>query len=293
MATRLDGKIVAEAVREGLRARIAGLKTRGVVPCLTVTIVGDDPASHIYVNSKDKAAKDLGIEARTFRFPDTTSQAEIEEHVRKLSADPSVHGILVQSPLPKGLDESAVVDRIAPEKDVDGFHPHNVGLLALDRPGHRPCTPWGVIRMLAHYGIETRGKKAVVIGRSDIVGRPMANLLLHKGLQGDATVTVAHSRTGDLAAVVREADIVVAAIGRPEFVKASWIKPGAVVIDVGINRVDDPSTSKGYRVVGDVEAATESVASALTPVPGGVGPMTIGLLLSNTVDAAERLNPVA
>lgn len=291
MATRLDGKLVAEAVREGLRARIEALKTRGITPCLTVTLVGDDPASHIYVNSKDKAARDLGIEARTFRFPADTTQSDLEAHVRKLSADPAVHGILVQSPLPKGLDEAAVVDAIAPEKDVDGFHPQNVGLLALDRPGHRPCTPWGVIRMLAHNGIETRGRKAVVIGRSDIVGRPMANLLLHKGPQGDATVTVAHSRTPDLPAVVREADIVVAAIGKPEFVKASWIKPGAVVIDVGINRVEDATSPKGYRVVGDVEAAAESVASALTPVPGGVGPMTIALLLSNTVDAAERLNP--
>ncbi len=293
MATRLDGKLVAEAVREGLRARIEALKIRGITPCLTVTLVGDDPASHIYVNSKDKAARDLGIEARTFRFPADTTQSDLEAHVRKLSADPAVHGILVQSPLPKGLDEAAVVDAIAPAKDVDGFHPQNVGLLALDRPGHRPCTPWGVIRMLAHNGIETRGRKAVVIGRSDIVGRPMANLLLHKGPQGDATVTVAHSRTPDLPAVVREADIVVAAIGKPEFVKASWIKPGAVVIDVGINRVEDATSPKGYRVVGDVEAAAESVASALTPVPGGVGPMTIALLLSNTVDAAERLNPAA
>ena len=292
MATRLDGKVVAEAVREGLRARIGALKERGITPCLAVVLVGDDPASHIYVNSKDKAARDLGIEARTFRFPASISQEELETHVRHLSHDPLVHGILVQSPLPKGLDESAVVDVIAPAKDVDGFHPENVGLLVLDRPGHRPCTPWGVIRMLSHYGLETRGKKAVVIGRSDIVGRPMANLLLHKGPQGDATVTVAHSRTPDLAAVVREADVVIAAIGKPEFVKASWIKPGAVVIDVGINRVEDASNPKGYRVVGDVEAAAESVASAMSPVPGGVGPMTIGLLLSNTVDAAERLNKV-
>jgi len=290
MATRLDGKIVAESVRESLRGRIETLKARGIVPCLSVTIVGDDPSSHIYVNSKDKAARDLGIEARTFRFPADISQPDLEAHIRKLSADPAIHGILVQSPLPKGLDEAAVVDQIAPAKDVDGFHPENVGLLVLDRPGHRPCTPWGVIRMLAHYGIETRGKKAVVVGRSDIVGRPMANLLLHKSPQGDATVTVAHSRTPDLASVVREADIVVAAIGKPEFVKASWIKPGAVVIDVGINRVEDATSPKGYRVVGDVEAATESVASALTPVPGGVGPMTIALLLSNTVDAAERIS---
>jgi len=213
------------------------------------------------------------------------------EHIAKLNADPTVHGILVQMPLPKGYDANEVIDAIDPNKDVDGFHPVNVGLLQLDRPGHRPCTPWGVIKILEHYGISTAGKKAVVIGRSDIVGRPMAGLLLHKGTQGDATVTVAHSRTPDLEAVVREADIVVAAIGRPEFVKGSWIKEGAVVVDVGINRVEDASAAKGYRVVGDVAFADASLrASAITPVPGGVGVMTIGMLLSNTVDAAERLS---
>lgn len=288
---RLEGKSVAEAIRASLAPRVQALKARGVTPCLSVTLVGEDPSSQIYVNSKDKAAKELGIEARTFRLPATTTQAELEAHIRKLSADPSVHGILVQSPLPKGLDEAKVVDCIHPAKDVDGFHPTNVGLLSLDRPGHRPCTPWGVIQLLKHYDLPTAGKRAVVIGRSDIVGRPMASLLLHKGAFGDATVTVAHSRTPDLPAVVREADIVVAAIGKAEFVKASWLKPGAVVIDVGINRVEDASSPKGYRVVGDVEyeAATQ-VASAVTPVPGGVGLMTIALLLSNTVDAAERLS---
>jgi methylenetetrahydrofolate dehydrogenase (NADP+)/methenyltetrahydrofolate cyclohydrolase len=288
---RLEGKSVAESVRAGLAPRVQALIARGVTPCLSVTLVGDDPSSQIYVNSKDKAAKELGIEARTFRLPATTTQAELEAHIRKLSADPTVHGILVQSPLPKGLDEAKVVDCIHPAKDVDGFHPTNVGLLSLDRPGHRPCTPWGVVQLLKHYNLPTAGKRAVVIGRSDIVGRPMASLLLHKGAFGDATVTVAHSRTPDLPAVVREADIVVAAIGKPEFVKASWLKPGAVVIDVGINRVEDTSSPKGYRVVGDVEyeAATQ-VASAVTPVPGGVGLMTIALLLSNTVDAAERLS---
>ena len=288
---RLEGKTVAEAIRASLAPRVQALKARGITPCLSVTLVGDDPSSQIYVNSKDKAAKELGIEARTFRLPASTTQAELEAHIRKLSADPSVHGILVQSPLPKGLDEAKVVDCIAPAKDVDGFHPTNVGLLSLDRPGHRPCTPWGVIQLLKHYNLPTAGKRAVVIGRSDIVGRPMASLLLHKGAFGDATVTVAHSRTPDLPSVVKEADIVVAAIGKPEFVKASWLKPGAVVIDVGINRVEDATSPKGYRVVGDVEyeAATQ-VASAVTPVPGGVGLMTIALLLSNTVDAAERLS---
>ncbi len=288
---RLEGKSVAEAIRAGLAPRVQALKARGITPCLSVTLVGEDPSSQIYVNSKDKAAKELGIEARTFRLPAATTQADLEAHIRKLSADPSVHGILVQSPLPKGLDEAKVVDCIDPAKDVDGFHPTNVGLLSLDRPGHRPCTPWGVIQLLKHYDLPTAGKRAVVIGRSDIVGRPMASLLLHKGAFGDATVTVAHSRTPDLPAVVREADIVVAAIGKAEFVKASWLKPGAVVIDVGINRVEDSTSPKGYRVVGDVEyeAATQ-VASAVTPVPGGVGLMTIALLLSNTVDAAERLS---
>ena len=287
----MEGKPVVEALRSGLVARVAALKARGVVPCLTVTLVGDDPSSHIYVKAKDKDAKELGIESRTFRFPATMTQADLEAHVRKLSTDPTVHGILVQSPLPKGLDEAKVVDCIDPAKDVDGVHPTNVGLLSLDRPGHRSCTPWGVIQVLKHYGIRTAGKRAVVIGRSDIVGKPMANLLIHKGEFGDATLTVAHSRTPDLAAVVREADIVVAAIGKPEFVKGSWLKPGAVVVDVGINRVDDPTLPKGYKVVGDVEFATaKDVASAITPVPGCVGLMTRAMLMSNTVDAAERLS---
>lgn len=287
----MEGKPVVEALRAGLVARIQALKARGITPCLTVTLVGDDPSSHIYVNAKDKDAKELGIESRTYRFPATMSQADLEAHVRKLSEDPAVHGILVQSPLPKGLDEARVVDCIHPAKDVDGFHPQNVGLLCLDRPGHRSCTPWGVIQVLKHYGISTSGKRAVVIGRSDIVGRPMANLLIHKGVLGDATLTVAHSRTPDLAAVVREADIVVAAIGKPEFVKGSWLKPGAVVVDVGINRVEDATLPKGYKVVGDVEFATaKEVASAITPVPGCVGLMTRAILMSNTVDAAERLS---
>jgi len=288
---RLEGKPVAESVRAGLKPRVQALVARGVTPCLSVTLVGDDPSSQIYVNSKDKAAKELGIEARTYRLLATTTQADLEAHVRKLSSDPSVHGILVQSPLPKGLDEAAVVDLIDPRKDVDGFHPTNVGQLSLDRPGHRPCTPWGVIQLLKHYALPTSGKRAVVIGRSDIVGRPMASLLLHKGAFGDATVTVAHSKTADLPSVVREADIVVAAIGKAQFVQAGWLKPGAVVIDVGINRVDDPSSPKGYRVVGDVDyEGASKVASAVTPVPGGVGLMTIALLMSNTVDAAERLS---
>ncbi|MBK9577905.1 MAG: bifunctional 5,10-methylenetetrahydrofolate dehydrogenase/5,10-methenyltetrahydrofolate cyclohydrolase [Fibrobacterota bacterium] len=287
----LAGKPVVDALRAGLLARIQALKERGITPCLTVTLVGDDPSSHIYVNAKDKDAKELGIESHTYRFPATMSQADLEAHVRKLSADPKVHGILVQSPLPKGLDESRVVDCIDPTKDVDGFHPQNVGLLCLDRPGHRSCTPWGVIQVLKHYGISTAGKRAVVIGRSDIVGRPMANLLIHKGALGDATLTVAHSRTADLASVVREADIVVAAIGKAEFVKGSWLKPGAVVIDVGINRVEDASIPKGYKVVGDVEfSSAQEVASAITPVPGCVGLMTRAILMSNTVDAAERLS---
>jgi methylenetetrahydrofolate dehydrogenase (NADP+) / methenyltetrahydrofolate cyclohydrolase len=287
----MEGKPVVEALRVGLNTRIAALKAKGVVPCLAVTLVGDDPSSHIYVNAKDKDAKELGIESRTFRFPADMTQADLEAHVRKLSADPSIHGILVQSPLPKGLDEAKVVDCIDPAKDVDGFHPTNVGLLSLDRPGHRSCTPWGVIQVLKHYGVRTAGKRAVVIGRSDIVGKPMANLLIHKGEFGDATLTVAHSRTPDLASVVREADIVVAAIGKAEFVKGSWLKPGAVVVDVGINRVEDASLPKGYKVVGDVEFATaKEVASAITPVPGCVGLMTRAILMSNTVDAAERLS---
>ncbi len=287
----LEGKSVAEAIRQNLAPRVQALREKGITPCLSVTLVGEDPSSQIYVNSKDKAAKELGIEAKTFRLSASISQADLEAHIQKLSADPTIHGILVQSPLPKGLDEAKVVDCIDPRKDVDGFHPTNVGLLSLDRPGHRPCTPWGVIQLLKHYNLPTTGKRAVVIGRSDIVGRPMASLLLHKGAFGDATVTVAHSRTPDLAAVVREADFVIAAIGKARFVQASWLKPGAVVIDVGINRVPDESSPKGYRVVGDVDyEGASQVASAVTPVPGGVGLMTIALLLSNTVDAAEHLS---
>lgn len=287
----MRGKPVVESIRKELAVRIQALRERGVVPCLSVTLVGEDPSSQIYVNAKDKDAHELGIESRTFRLPATTTQADLEAHVRALSADPSVHGILVQSPLPKGLDEARVVDCIDPRKDVDGFHPTNVGLLSLDRPGHRSCTPWGVIQILKHYDQPTSGKRAMVIGRSDIVGRPMASLLLHKGAFGDATVTVAHSRTPDLPAVVREADIVVAAIGKPEFVKGSWLKPGAIVVDVGINRVPDPHSPRGYKVVGDVEFSSASlVASAITPVPGSVGLMTRAILMSNTVDAAERLS---
>ncbi len=291
MTQILEGKPVVAAIHEALKVRIAALKARGVTPCLAVTLVGDDPSSHIYVNAKDNDAKKLGIESRTYRFPADMTQADLEAHVKKLSDDPSVHGILVQSPIPKGLDEARVVECIDPRKDVDGFHPTNVGLLSLERPGHRSCTPWGVIQVLRHYGIPVRGKRAVVIGRSDIVGKPMASLLLHKSEFGDATVTVAHSRTPDLPAVVREADLVIAAIGKPEFVKGSWIKPGAVVVDVGINRVEDASLPKGYRVVGDVEfEAAKQVASAITPVPGCVGLMTRAMLMSNTIDAAEWLS---
>lgn len=286
----IDGSGIAKKVHEETKARIAKLKERGVTPGLAVVLVGEDPASVAYVRSKDKRAAELGLHSVKHELPASTTQEELLALVAKLNADPAIHGILVQSPPPKHIDEAAIVRAIDPAKDVDGFHPINVAKLALDDPsGFVPCTPLGCQRLLVEAGVETRGARAVVLGRSMIVGKPMALLLMAKGPGGDATVTVAHSRSRDLAAITREADILIAAIGRPGFVTADMVKDGAAVIDVGINRVEDPSTAKGYRIVGDVDF--ENVApkcSAITPVPGGVGPMTIAMLMANTVTAAER-----
>ena len=287
---RIDGVAIAAKVLEETKLRVELLRARGIRPGLAVVLVGDDPASRAYVRSKDKKAADLGLHSVKKELPASTTQAELLAIVEELNADPAVHGILVQSPPPPHINEAEIVSAIDPRKDVDGFHPVNVGKLAMDDPtGFVPCTPLGCIRLLAEAGIETAGRKAVIVGRSMIVGKPMALLLMRKGPGGDATVTVAHSRTKDLAAVTREADIVIAAIGRPHFLGSDHIREGAVVIDVGINRVDDPTSPKGYRLVGDVdyEAVAERCA-AITPVPGGVGPMTIAMLLSNTVTAAER-----
>lgn len=287
---RIDGTAIAAKVLEETKLRAAALLERGVRPGLAVVLVGDDPASRAYVRSKDKKAAELGFHSVKKELPASTTQAGLLAVVEDLNRDDSVHGILVQSPPPPHINEAEIVRAIAPRKDVDGFHPENVGKLAMDDPtGFVPCTPMGCIRLLAEAGIETSGRKAVIVGRSMIVGKPMALLLMRKGPGGDATVTVAHSRTKNLAAVTREADIVIAAIGRPHFLGSDHIREGAVVIDVGINRVDDPASPKGYRLVGDVDYdAVAERCAAITPVPGGVGPMTIAMLMSNTVTAAER-----
>ena len=288
---RIDGAAVAAKVMEETKARIAALAKRGVRPGLAVVLVGDDPASRAYVRSKDRKAAELGLHSVKHELPADTSQATLLALVAELNADPAVHGILVQSPPPPQINEAEVVLAIDPRKDVDGFHPVNVAKLAMEDPtGFVPCTPLGCIRLLQEAGIETAGKSAVVVGRSMIVGKPMALLLMKRGPGGDATVTVAHSRTRNLAEVTRGADIVIAAIGRPHFLSAEHIREGAVVIDVGINRVDDPANPKGYRLVGDVDYdAVASKCAAITPVPGGVGPMTISMLMANCVTAAERL----
>ena len=288
---RIDGAAVAAKVMEETKARIAALAKRGVRPGLAVVLVGDDPASRAYVRSKDRKAAELGLHSVKHELPADTSQATLLALVAELNADPAVHGILVQSPPPPQINEAEVVLAIDPRKDVDGFHPVNVAKLAMEDPtGFVPCTPLGCVRLLQEAGIETAGKSAVVVGRSMIVGKPMALLLMKRGPGGDATVTVAHSRTRNLAEVTRGADIVIAAIGRPHFLGAEHIREGAVVIDVGINRVDDPTHPKGYRLVGDVDYdAVASKCAAITPVPGGVGPMTIAMLMANCVTAAERL----
>jgi len=284
----LDGAALARTIRAEVGAAVA--KAAGSTPPgLAAVLVGDDPASAVYVRSKGKACEEAGMHSETIRLPKETSEAELLAVVDRLNADPGIHGILVQLPLPKQIDSEKVLRRVDPAKDVDGFHPVNVGKLVTgDRTAFRPATPYGVQQMLIRSGIETKGAHAVIVGRSNIVGKPMANLLIQQGPGGDATVTVCHSRTRDLPAVTRSADILIAAIGKPEFVTADMVRPGAVVIDVGINRVDDPSQPKGYRLVGDVAFGPVSeVASWITPVPGGVGPMTIAMLLANTVTAAK------
>ena len=288
---RIDGAAVAAKVLEETKQRVDALRQSGIQPGLAVVLVGDDPASRAYVRSKDRKAAELGLHSVKEELPADTTQDQLLALVEKLTADPAIHGILVQSPPPPQIDEAAIVRAIDPRKDVDGFHPVNVAKLALEDPsGFVPCTPLGCIRLLQESGIETAGKNAVVVGRSMIVGKPMALLLMKRGPGGDATVTIAHSRTKNLAAVTRAADIVIAAIGRPHFLGSDHIREGAVVIDVGINRIDDPSNPKGYRLVGDVDYdAVADRCAAITPVPGGVGPMTIAMLMSNCVTAAERL----
>lgn len=289
MSELISGKIISAQINEELCLEVKQLKTKGIEPCLAVVLVGEDPASEVYVRNKKRTGEEIGMRSIGHNLPDTTTQRELETLIQSLNADPAVHGILCQFPLPEGLDETKVIQTIAPEKDVDGLHPLNAGLIAMGIPKFISCTPYGVLQMLKRSGISTSGKNAVVLGRSNLVGRPIATLLSSKGW--DATVTVCHSRTSDLAEVTSQADILIAAIGIPEFVKANMVKPGAVVIDVGINPIDDPNKAKGTRLVGDV--AFEEVAakaSFITPVPGGVGPMTIAMLMVNTVNAARWQN---
>ena len=285
----IDGIAIAAKVRARVAEDTAKLREKGVTPGLTAVLIGDDPASSVYVASKERACKEAGMKGQSIRLPASTSEEALLALIDTLNNDPTVHGILVQMPLPKQISEQKVIRRIAPAKDVDGFHPFNVGkLFTGDADGFAPCTPAGVQVMLAEAGIDTTGKHAVIIGRSNIVGKPMAALLIQSGKSANCTVTICHSRTPDLAAHTRRADILIAAIGKPEMVTGDMVKPGAVVIDVGINRVDDPSAPKGYRIVGDVHFEQVSqVASRISPVPGGVGRMTIAMLLANTVRAAQ------
>ncbi|HEY2630694.1 MAG TPA: bifunctional methylenetetrahydrofolate dehydrogenase/methenyltetrahydrofolate cyclohydrolase FolD [Usitatibacter sp.] len=279
-ATLIDGKAIAAIYRQEFAVRCARLKERGVVPGLAVLLVGEDPASQVYVRNKALACNATGIHSEVHALPATTTQPELIAFVERLNADPAIHGILVQLPLPKPLDARVVIEAILPEKDVDGFHYFNVGSLVVGEPAFYPCTPWGVMKMLEHEGIAIEGAHAVVVGRSTIVGKPMALLLLNAG----ATVTICHSKTRDLGAMTRQADILVAAVGKARMIKAGMVKPGAVVIDVGINRLPDG------KLAGDVDfEAVREVASRITPVPGGVGPMTIAMLLGNTVKSAERV----
>jgi methylenetetrahydrofolate dehydrogenase (NADP+)/methenyltetrahydrofolate cyclohydrolase len=286
----IDGTAVGKEMRAELAGDIGTLRRGGVIPGLAVVLVGDNPASHVYVRMKGKACDEAGLYHETIKLPKATTEAELVALVERLNADPKIHGILVQLPLPPQIDGRRVLHRIDPRKDVDGFHPENVGKVSVGDPtGFRPATPYGVQQLLVRSRVETTGRHAVVVGRSNIVGRPMAALLLHDGPGGNATVTVCHSRTRHIADVTRLADILIVAIGKPEFVTGDMIKPGAVVIDVGVNRVDDPSLKQGYRLVGDVAfAEAKRVAAAVTPVPGGVGPMTITMLLYNTVQAARQ-----
>lgn len=287
----IQGAKVAAAVLEECQRDIKELAAQGKKPGLAVVLVGDDPASRAYVRSKDKKCRELGLHSVKHELPADTTQEQLLALVAELNADPSIHGILVQSPPPPHIDESAVVNAIDPRKDVDGFHPVNVAKLTLEDPsGFVPCTPAGCLRLLQDAGVATEGAHVVVLGRSMIVGKSVALLLMAKGPTGNATVTVAHSRTKNLADLTRTADIIIAAIGRPHFLKADMVKEGAVIIDVGINRVEDPGSPKGYKIVGDVDFdAVAPKCRAITPVPGGVGPMTIAMLMASTVKACRQL----
>ncbi|NCC50420.1 MAG: bifunctional methylenetetrahydrofolate dehydrogenase/methenyltetrahydrofolate cyclohydrolase FolD [Spartobacteria bacterium] len=285
----LDGKAIAQEMREEIKARVAELTRQGVIPGLGVLLVGDDPASRSYVTAKEKACDKAGMYSSEVRLPVEATREQILNVVRVFNEDEKIHGILVQLPLPESSIEQEVIETIVPHKDVDGFHPVNVGRMLLGLPAYLPCTPHGILHILKRSGIPTEGAHVVIVGRSNIVGRPLANMLTLKNDMGNATVTMCHTRTRNLADLTVQADIVIAAAGRPDTITANMIKEGAVVIDVGVNRVEDASRERGYRLVGDVDFdAIKEKASAVTPVPGGVGPMTITMLLYNTVEAAAR-----
>jgi methylenetetrahydrofolate dehydrogenase (NADP+)/methenyltetrahydrofolate cyclohydrolase len=284
----IDGKKIAADMRAELKQEIARLKKQGIVPGLGVVLVGDDPASQSYVTAKGRACEDIGIYSEDIRLPASTPQKELMSLVQKMNNDPKINGILVQLPLPKGLDESEVLLAIDPAKDVDGFHPVNVGKMMIGEKAFLPCTPHGVVQLLIRSGVTIEGAEVVIVGRSNLVGKPLANMLIQKKANANATVTICHTRTKDLSSHTKHADILVAAAGRPNTITAEMVKKGAVVIDVGVNRVDDATKKKGYRLVGDVDfEAVREKASLITPVPGGVGPMTITMLLYNTVESAK------
>jgi methylenetetrahydrofolate dehydrogenase (NADP+)/methenyltetrahydrofolate cyclohydrolase len=288
-AAVIDGKEIAKAIRDELVIEVQRMKAQGVTPGLGVILVGEDPASRSYVTAKEKACHEIGIFSDDNRLPATTRQQDLIALVKKMNADPKINGILVQLPLPKHLDESEVLLAIDPDKDVDGFHPMNVGRMVIGEKAFLPCTPHGVVQMLARSGVQIDGAHVVIVGRSNIVGKPLANMLIAKGKHANATVTVCHTRTKDIASLTRQADIVIAAVGRPNTVTADMIRDGAVVVDVGVNRVEDATKKQGFRLVGDVDfEGCKEKARMITPVPGGVGPMTITMLLYNTVESAKR-----
>jgi methylenetetrahydrofolate dehydrogenase (NADP+)/methenyltetrahydrofolate cyclohydrolase len=285
----IDGRQIAAQMREELKQRIAVLRQRGIQPGLAVILAGDDPASQSYVKSKAKACAEIGIYSVDNRLPAAVSEEELLSRIEQFNRNERVHGILVQLPLPEHIDEMRVLMAISPEKDVDGFHPVNVGKMVIGQRCFLPCTPHGIVQMLVRSGVQLEGAEVVIVGRSNIVGKPLANLLIQKSRLGNATVTVCHTKTRNLAEHVQRADIVIAAAGRPRTITAEMVREGAVVIDVGVNRVEDPAAKNGYRLVGDVDfESVQQKASMITPVPGGVGPMTITMLLYNTVESAER-----
>jgi methylenetetrahydrofolate dehydrogenase (NADP+)/methenyltetrahydrofolate cyclohydrolase len=288
-ATIMDGKLIAQQIRDELQQEVAKMKTQGVIPGLSVILVGENPASKSYVSAKEKACEDIGIFSDDNRIPATITEADLLALIEKKNNDPAIDGILVQLPLPKHIDEGKILRALRPEKDVDGFHPVSVGKMMLGEKTFLPCTPHGVVQMLTRSGVKVSGSHVVVVGRSNIVGKPVANMLLQKNTYGNATVTICHTGTKDMGYFTRQADILIVAAGRPNTVTADMVKPGAVVIDVGVNRIEDATKKSGFRLVGDVDFdGVKEKASLITPVPGGVGPMTITMLLFNTIESARR-----